>query len=541
MSQNVDTRSIGELLLDADLIARRALVEVQGQDGPPMVATFDEVVHSAARLWGALPAVAGGGVAGTSMRQLLALSESMHRSQTTVDWPPAPTTRDARWGAIADTFERATQLARSSAGKAAGGTERGQVDLAAARARIMHTLYVGAHATGMAVREHVHDTELLPQKRISMRQTRGIPRGQEAAGRLATFEQLAGNVIGNRFADTVAGQYQTSRPGQERLRFAMIDWDIRAHKVLGESPSLASLHLIAQTQAGITVGSRVITRAAHEQGLLATDSYQHRIEPALQAADTAWSGLTATIGQLLQRAESPPADLGAAAAEVRAALFEVAYDKSTWASPAVIAPRVNLNEITDVVSHAIAASADVAGATQRSLENSDDLRVTARGVAGYAATLPVEQRAGIDLKLSAHDLQTNPSLRVPDAIRTGLLQRAERVTQASGVAAGATGNIAQESTQHELTGARSALAIAERNVTEARQHVVDLLVKLKLPTDGAAGASQPAQRTARGTGNVREHLARQRANRAAATGPSATPLGQSPSPDQRPEPRSPHL
>lgn len=563
MSAAVDARSIGELLLDADLQARRLLLNVQGQDGLPMLATFDEVVQSAARLWGALPASPGSDPGRASMRQLAALSESMHQSQITRDWPPAPTTRDARLGDIADTFELATGLARSRAGRATGTTEQGQADLAAARARIMHVVYVGSHAVALAVREHVHDVHLLPQKRISMRETRGVPRGQEAVARLGTFEQIAGNVIGNRFGDTVARQYQPERPGEERLRFALIDWDIRAHKVLGESPSLASLHLIAQTQAGIAVGSRVITRAAHEYDELDGDTYRARIEPALQGTDTAWSGLASAVGQLLPRAEPPRADLAAAAAEVRAALLEITHDGTTWASPVMIGARVDLGAAGEVVSHAIAASADVAIGTRHAIDDGTGLQVTTRGIAAYAATLPAQQRTGTGQQLSARDLQVNPLVRIPEAIHASLTQHAEQVARTSQLAAGATGHIVRDSLSQELLGARTALSIAERNVREAREHVDQLLEKLHLPPETAAQnvpGQPPQDAITASTANVPEQLARIRATRAAAARASfeaggsavaealerlqknnpatrSSPVRRDPAP--RPEPRSP--
>lgn len=167
MSVPTDARSVGELLLDADLATRRLLMEVDGQDGPPMLATFDEVVQSAGRLWAALPARPDSVSAGASMRQLIALSESMRRSQTDQNWPPAPVTRDPRLGTIADTFNQATRLVRSRHGRVLAATPHGEADLAAARARIMHTVYVGAHVVGLAVGEHVHDVELMTERHSS--------------------------------------------------------------------------------------------------------------------------------------------------------------------------------------------------------------------------------------------------------------------------------------------------------------------------------------------------------------------------------------
>lgn len=52
----VDGRSVGELLLDCDLIVRDVLMDTAQMDGRVMVRTWGEVVEAAGELWQAFPA-----------------------------------------------------------------------------------------------------------------------------------------------------------------------------------------------------------------------------------------------------------------------------------------------------------------------------------------------------------------------------------------------------------------------------------------------------------------------------------------------------
>lgn len=54
MSQH-DARSVGELLLDSELIARGVLMDLDQLDGRTMLRTWGELVQSVGELWQALP------------------------------------------------------------------------------------------------------------------------------------------------------------------------------------------------------------------------------------------------------------------------------------------------------------------------------------------------------------------------------------------------------------------------------------------------------------------------------------------------------
>ena len=200
-----DERSVGELLLDADFTTRQVLMDATGQDAQAMLRTWGEVVKSASELWATLPRPAGGTspIDGATMARLETISQSMHRDQVRRGWPgdgPA----DERLLHVAETFTRAAGLI-DRRGAHIGATDPAvRADLDAARMRIMHTLYVGAHSVGVAVQQHVADVGVSTRGR-SDRESRAVPRGQDAINRLAAFEQLAGAYVGNQFARAAQG------------------------------------------------------------------------------------------------------------------------------------------------------------------------------------------------------------------------------------------------------------------------------------------------------------------------------------------------
>src|SRR5665647_2141148 len=169
-----DQRSVGELLLDADFTTRQLLMDVTGQDAPAMLRTWGEVVQSASELWATLPQPFRGTTSpidGVTIARLESMSQLMHRDQVRRGWP-GDGPGDERLLHVAETLTRATDPAV-------------RADLDAARMRIMHTLYVGAHSVGVAAGQHVADVEMATTRGKSDRESRAVPRGQDAISRLA--------------------------------------------------------------------------------------------------------------------------------------------------------------------------------------------------------------------------------------------------------------------------------------------------------------------------------------------------------------------
>src|ERR1035437_8816686 len=361
-----DQRSVGELLLDADFTTRQLLMDVTGQDAPAMLRTWGEVVQSASELWASLPQPVGGTTSpidGVTMHRLESMSQAMHRDQVRRGWP-GDGPGDERLLHVAETFTRAADLIGRRGGHI-GPTDPGiRADLDAARMRIMHTLYVGAHSVGVAAGQHVRDVELAATRGKSDRESRAVPRGRDAINRLAAFEQLAGAYVGNQFARAAQGEHVHGPHGTERLQQALIGWDIQAHRTLAATPTPANLLLASRTQAGIATAAAAILHAGASTGNIDTPAYEHRLAPPLDATQQAWTHVATRWAEMTSPASRTDLDLVHAAGELRAAVSEVANDKTTWARPEVMAGRVDLGEAAQHVQQALSTAVDVACLTR---------------------------------------------------------------------------------------------------------------------------------------------------------------------------------
>jgi len=342
-----DDRSVGELLLDADFTTRQLLMDVTGQDAPAMLRTWGEVVQSASELWATLPQPFRGTTSpidGVTIARLESMSQLMHRDQVRRGWP-GDGPGDERLLHVAETFTRAADLIDRRGGHIGPTDPAVRADLDAARMRIMHTLYVGAHSVGVAAGQHVRDVELATTRGKSDRESRAVPRGRDAINRLAAFEQLAGAYVGNQFARAAQGEHVHGPHGTERLQQALIGWDIQAHRTLAATPTPANLLLASRTQAGIATAAAAILHAGARTGHVDPHAYEHRLEPTLDATQQAWTQVATRWAEMTSPASRTDLDLVHAAGEVRAAVRESPTTKppgpaqtswpvgSTWAKP----------------------------------------------------------------------------------------------------------------------------------------------------------------------------------------------------------------
>jgi len=151
-----ERRTVGELLADSDALTRETLLDVTPSHGPGMVRAWGEVVQSAAQLWAVLPPVSLAAPSGPDlMVRLRGLGEGIGRSS--VGHRPGPGPKDQRLLEIADNLLRARNLVERYGQDVQPTDAEARADIAAARARVMHTLYVGAHGTAVALREYAND------------------------------------------------------------------------------------------------------------------------------------------------------------------------------------------------------------------------------------------------------------------------------------------------------------------------------------------------------------------------------------------------
>jgi hypothetical protein len=430
-----DARSVGELLLDADFTTRQVLMDVTGEDAPAMLRTWGEVVQSASEFWASLPPPVGGSASpidGATMTRLESMSQAMHRTQVRQGWPgdgPA----DERLLHVAETLTRAADLIGRRGGHIRPTDPEVRADLDAARMRIMHTLYVGAHGVSVAARHHVRDVELSTRGKSS-RESRGVPRGQDAINRLAAFEQLAGAYVGNRYASTAQGEHVRGPYGTERLQQALIGWDIQAHRTLAAAPTAPNLLLTARTQAGIATAAGAILHAGAGTGHVDTHAYQHRLAPTLDATQEAWTHVSSRWAEMTTPASHTDLDIVQSANELRAAVREISHDKTTWASPDVMAGRVDLGEAAQHLQQALSSAVDVACLIRDVAAEDNNLTGPARAMS-HRANADVDSAVdrghrGEDVVwVTPGDVYANRAVTIPEPVRAGLVDATDTLVQ----------------------------------------------------------------------------------------------------------------
>ena len=144
-------------------------------------------------------------------------------------------------------------------------------DIDATRARVMHTLYVTAHAITVALNTHGKDLV-----RESRNQGRPIPlSGIHTAyavpptvawmQRAARCENLAHSYLAGRFVTAAHGEAARPADDHDRIPRALARWDIQAHRTLAHDPSPANLVLITRSQS-LIAGASLALLDAVERG-----------------------------------------------------------------------------------------------------------------------------------------------------------------------------------------------------------------------------------------------------------------------------------
>jgi hypothetical protein len=358
----------------------------------------------------------------------------MHRTQIRRGWPgdgPA----DERLLHVAETLTRAGDLIGRRGGHIRPVDPDVRADLDAARMRIMHTLYVGAHSVSVATRHHVADVQASTLGKPSQ-QSRGVPRGQDAISRLAAFEQLAGAYVGNRFARAAGGEQVHGPGGTQRLQQALVGWDIQAHRTLATTPTAANLHLASRTQAAIATASSAILHAGSITGQVDQSGYEQRLAPTLDATQQAWTHVAGRWAEMTSPAYRTDLGLVHAAGELRAAVREVAHDKTTWARPQLMAGRVDLSEAAQHIQQALSAAVDVAAVIRDVAAHDLTLTGPARAMF-HRANADIDQGAGPGLRgadvvwVSPLDVLASRIVPIPQPVRAGLVDATHTLVQSA--------------------------------------------------------------------------------------------------------------
>ena len=289
---------------------------------------------------------------------------------------------------------------------------------------------------GVAAQQHVADVELATTRGMSDRESRAVPRGQDAINRLAAFEQLAGAYVGNQFARAAQGEHVHGPHGTERLQQALIGWDIQAHRTLAATPTPANLLLVSRTQAGIATAAAEILHAGARTGHVDAHAYEHRLAPTLDATQQAWTHVATRWAEMTTPASRTDLDLVHTAGEVRAAVREVVHDKTTWARPEVMAGRVDLGEAAQHLQQALSTAVDVACVTRDVAAHDINLTGPARAMS-RRANADIDRAADGDrpgegvVWVTARDIHANRIVTIPEPVRAGLVDATDTLVHSA--------------------------------------------------------------------------------------------------------------
>src|SRR5215217_2058108 len=266
-----DRRTIGELLADCDALARETLLDARPEIAPAMVRSWNQLVASAAHLWAALSTPPDYMSESDPMDRLRAVGEAIARSVRAGHWPGHGPTDD-HLTEIADNLSRVRHLIERDGRPSGPATANRQADTPDIHGQVMHTLYVAAHGTAVALGGYVtelqHRLEVGTRRRQPMAErptTLEITEAQGMIARFGGFEQLAAAYMFGQPLPSGSPGLRSAAPAT-RLETALAVWEVQAHRTLAASPESADLVRIARVQALITSTTSVISEAAATRG-----------------------------------------------------------------------------------------------------------------------------------------------------------------------------------------------------------------------------------------------------------------------------------
>jgi hypothetical protein len=443
-----DERSVGELLLDADLTSRAILVDPQPDTARAKTRTWGELVEAAAELWAAIPDP-GHDQAMDRIHQHTGRLVHRHRRS---GWP-GPGAGDLQLEHITSDLSRAAELVswnlRDWRQQPSGAAHSLLMDAEAARTRLMHILYVSGHAVAVTLRGHIGT--LRSDVDAGRRTGNGdsLVEARVSLQRLGTVERLAGSYLRSRWPTALSGEHRDPTE-PSRLGQALARWDMQAHRSLAASPSAAGLLFTAAIQRDLTIATELVAAAAAHTGALDPARYRAELAPALHRLDHAWSQLLSDLQQLTGRHRRLDPELLLAGNEVRAALREITHDGSGLGAPGWIARQADLTRAGHHLQFGIADSIELAHSL-RDVVNDPELAVTARGA--HALTAASSAPAPLSAWVAAGDLHHNRPVWLPEPARARVAGHVAAVAAAAMAMESAStvlGTAVTRPTHHEL-------------------------------------------------------------------------------------------
>ncbi|MGD8202143.1 hypothetical protein ACQE98_16000 [Ornithinimicrobium sp. W1679] len=344
--------STGELMDRADLLARALLYDAPERDGRAMVRAWGEVVEGAADLWNRLPRRSDVPGTGTEIiTQLERSARTLHRAAGNANQVDPTLTQ------IGTLFTRAASLIDSSGinqrTPPVRWTPRQTQDAFAARINIMHTLYVAAHATAVALAATArteHRDERLQVYTVTAEQLRH---------RVVDVEALTHSYLHGHYPTALEGRHR--QPVDDtRLDAAVATWDVHTHRALTRTPTPDAMAQVAGAAFTATLHAHRLWRAAAQTGHLDHTDFTRQIAPALETMTEHWGRVNTTWANLHHPQVPPATELREASWELVNAMLEVTRDQVGPASTPTIAHRVDMPDLVRSLHRFHAATAGIA-------------------------------------------------------------------------------------------------------------------------------------------------------------------------------------
>jgi hypothetical protein len=359
-----DVRSVGEMLFDVDHLARQLLMDVGGDDAGTLLRSWPTMVAAAKDLWASLPGRRPGvDERDRPITSLSAQAETIEASLTGRKAWPGQGPTNPRVDQMTQTLLEAAALVRRYGSTIPHEQPDAHRDLEAARTRIMHGLYLTAHAVNVALHENGRDRVNDARgsgRRVQLAQHHS-PYAVAPTGvwvdRMSACENTARGYLSDRFAQALAGEAIRPVDDPGRLAQALANWDIQSHRTLAHHIEPADVLLITRTQGLIAGASIVLVDAAATAGIFEPSD---RLVPAIAGAGRSWGNLASRWGDLASSGACLEDPLARAAAEVRAAYRQIIHATTTLATPQVIASRPGLPQATVATLRAIEAGSELA-------------------------------------------------------------------------------------------------------------------------------------------------------------------------------------
>jgi hypothetical protein len=468
-----DHRTVRDLLADSEQLARETLLDAPPDQALAMVRSWNQLVGSAAELWAVLHSAPDGPSGLDPMERLRAVGEAIGRSVTAGHWPGQGPT-DERLTQIADNLSRARHLVEPHDRHSQQAPPETQRDIQDLHGQVMHTLYVAAHGTAVALGAHLTD---LPHRlaagerrrqRLAERPTAlEITAAQGMIARFDGFEQLAGAYLFGLPASSANPDQVRQAAPATRLETALAGWEVQAHRTLADHPDPADLVRVARVQALITSTTSVLTEAAARRGHI-DNGIMRRLAPVLEANQVAWSRAAKRWGELTNPASRTDPALVGAASEVRAAIAAAATNPTGWATPDQLASRVDLRAAVKTFHLSMVASIDIAYVVRDTAADHPGLTAPARiigmrtqGEAEIAIEQGETRYEGVTWT-TPRQLASNQLIPLPEPARRGLINLADDVIATTNHAVAAAAQLhpshveAATRSGHEAHSGRSA-------------------------------------------------------------------------------------